>query len=67
MPATPTVGLCAVCTHVRVVVSGKGSRFYLCRLSEVDSRFAKYPRLPMLQCAGFEKSEAEEPGSENRG
>jgi hypothetical protein len=50
-----------------VVVSGKGSRFYLCRLSEVDSRFAKYPRLPMLQCAGFEKSEAEEASSESPG
>jgi hypothetical protein len=48
-------GLCGVCVNVRIVESGKGSRFYLCKLSAVDPRFPKYPRLPVLQCIGFEK------------
>ena len=47
------VGLCAVCQHVRVIESAKGSRFVMCDLSKIDSRFTKYPLLPVLQCAGF--------------
>jgi hypothetical protein len=47
------VGLCANCTHVEVVVSSRGSRFCLCRLSATDPRFARYPRLPVLTCPGY--------------
>ena len=45
-------GLCANCLHARVVASAKGSRFLLCQLSQTDSSFPKYPRLPVLACAG---------------
>jgi hypothetical protein len=48
-------GLCARCTQVRVVESGRGSRFYLCTRAERDARFSKYPRLPVLRCPGFEE------------
>jgi hypothetical protein len=48
------VGLCAECAHARVVLSGRGSSFWLCRLSEVDARFRKYPRLPVVECDGYE-------------
>jgi hypothetical protein len=51
-------GLCGLCVHARVVESGKGSRFYLCRLFAVDPRFPKYPRLPVLECSGFERIES---------
>ena len=47
------VGLCAECAHGRTIVSGRGSTFWLCRLSASDPRFARYPRLPVLRCAGF--------------
>ena len=47
--------LCAACAHTRVVTSAKGSSFVLCGLSRIDERFAKYPRLPVLACVGFEK------------
>jgi len=47
-------GLCATCAHVQVVQSSKASTFYLCRLSEVDARFPRYPTLPVRQCAGYE-------------
>jgi hypothetical protein len=48
------IGLCADCRHARVVQSSHGSTYYLCRLAETDPRFAKYPRLPVLRCAGYE-------------
>ena len=48
------VGLCASCTHVQIIVSSKGSTFYMCRLSEVNPDFKRYPRLPVLTCTGYE-------------
>jgi hypothetical protein len=45
-------GLCARCVHAQIIRSDRGSRFYLCRLSAVDPRYPKYPRLPVLECAG---------------
>jgi hypothetical protein len=46
-------GLCASCIHARKVESEHGSRFYLCELSKSDPRFAKYPRLPVMECSGY--------------
>jgi hypothetical protein len=56
-PASEAAGLCDSCKHVRRIRSDRCSVFYLCRLSESDSRFPKYPRLPVLSCSGFEKDE----------
>ena len=60
------IGLCAQCCHAESIESAKGSTFYLCGLSKTDPRFPKYPRLPVLSCAGFEqlnegKGTAEQP------
>jgi hypothetical protein len=52
------IGLCQACRNVRIINSGRGSTFYLCRLAERDPRFPKYPRLPVLICAGYESSDA---------
>lgn len=30
----------------------------MCERSKVDERFAKYPRLPVLECVGYERREA---------
>jgi hypothetical protein len=46
-------GLCGSCRNSRVMTSDRGSQFYRCMLSDVNSRFAKYPRLPMVQCEGW--------------
>jgi hypothetical protein len=48
------IGLCATCCHVRIVQSSHRSTFYLCQLADVDLRFARYPHLPVLKCAGYE-------------
>ena len=50
------VGLCAACLHARVVRTPRGSEFWLCEQSKRDARFAKYPALPLLACAGFERA-----------
>lgn len=42
---------------MQLIRSDRGSVFYLCLLSKVDPRFVKYPRLPVLSCAGYEKRE----------
>jgi hypothetical protein len=45
--------LCERCVRVREVISGKGSRFLLCRYSAVDARFPKYPPQPVRACGAF--------------
>ncbi|HET7219305.1 MAG TPA: hypothetical protein VFJ02_14710 [Vicinamibacterales bacterium] len=52
-------GLCASCVHAHVIRNDRGSRFYLCRLSAVDARFAKYPVLPVVACIGFTRAPAD--------
>jgi hypothetical protein len=49
-------GLCATCAHARVISNDRGSRFFLCELARTDPRFARYPRLPVLACVGWERS-----------
>lgn len=51
---TAVAGLCAGCVFARRVESGRGSVFVLCERSRTDARFARYPRLPVLACVGFE-------------
>ena len=49
-----SVGLCANCRFMRLIESDRGSTFHLCERSATDANFPKYPRLPVLQCAGYE-------------
>jgi hypothetical protein len=59
-PKNPTLeiaGLCSQCQHARLIESNKGSVFILCELSKTDTGFAKYPRLPVLACPGYEPPE----------
>ena len=48
-------GLCGDCRHAHRIESDRGSVFVRCELALADPRFAKYPRLPVLRCAGYEK------------
>ena len=50
------IGLCETCRHVRLIRSNRGSVFYQCDLSFTDSHFKKYPRLPVLNCRGYEQA-----------
>lgn len=53
-------GLCRTCQWCRVVATDR-SRFYLCRRSFEDPAFRKYPNLPVLTCAGYEKGDPQVP------
>ena len=55
-PEDPTVGLCARCRHAQRVATPR-SLFWLCERSRVDTTYARYPRLPKLDCPGFEPGE----------
>ena len=59
----PARGLCETCRHCRRIVSDRSSIFYLCRLHFSDARFPKYPRLPVLACAGYQRNDKESPDS----
>jgi hypothetical protein len=52
------IGLCAACRHQQVVRNTRGSVFSLCRRSRDDPAYPRYPRLPVLECRGFEAREA---------
>jgi hypothetical protein len=47
-------GLCDSCRHQRLVPNTRGSVFSRCERSKADPRYPKYPRVPVLECAGFE-------------
>ncbi len=51
------VGLCADCGQARRIESRRGSVFYMCERSATDPAYPKYPRLPVMQCAGYEKKD----------
>ena len=67
MKISPVVGFCATCKHVHIVKSAKGSFFLMCHLAKTDSRFEKYPALPVLQCSGYEQVEPDLASEETPG
>lgn len=46
-------GLCASCRHCQRITNARASTFYLCGIAHVDPNFTRYPRLPVLACAGY--------------
>lgn len=47
-------GLCGACLHRRLLRSRR-STFLRCDLAARDASFPRYPRLPVLDCRGFER------------
>ncbi len=57
--ATTPGGICLGCEHVRVIRSGRGSVFLMCeRGLRKEPGYLKYPRLPVVRCAGHEPAAA---------
>jgi hypothetical protein len=50
----PGAGLCDSCAHQQIVRNTRGSSFSLCLRSRTDPSYPRYPRLPVLSCAGHE-------------
>jgi len=54
--ARPRAGLCDSCAHQRIIRNTRGSEFSLCGRSRTEpERFPRYPRLPVLECRGWER------------
>jgi hypothetical protein len=60
------LGLCATCRHRRTV-DGARSTFYMCERSFTDSRYPKYPPLPVVRCPGYEPVPDGPPDPEKHG
>jgi hypothetical protein len=58
--ARPAAGLCDSCAHQRIVRNTRGSEFSLCERSRTDPAYPRYPRLPVTECAGFQRRTAKE-------
>jgi hypothetical protein len=54
-PPRLAAGLCDSCRHRRLVPNTRGSVFSLCERSRTDPAYPRYPRLPVLACAGHER------------
>jgi hypothetical protein len=53
--------LCATCTFMREIVTPRGSRFLLCRLSQTRVAYPKYPPQPVVRCDCYQERESREP------
>ncbi|MGH9464023.1 MAG: hypothetical protein ACRD0X_00130 [Thermoanaerobaculia bacterium] len=56
LPTEP--GLCASCRHA-IVTRSRRSAFLRCAWAEVDPRFPRYPRLPVVDCDGYRRRNGE--------
>ena len=56
----PPAGLCDSCRHQRVIRNTRGSSFSLCERSRREPAYPKYPRLPVVRCAGWERGSGQE-------
>jgi len=54
-----TAGLCADCRHAKPNQTKRGSVYLRCLRAVWDTRLVRYPRLPVITCAGFESHERE--------
>ena len=47
------IGLCVNCIYCRKVKSDKIISYVMCNLSKLNSKYDKYPRLPVYKCHGY--------------
>jgi hypothetical protein len=50
-------GICVDCVHPKVNLTRRGTGYLRCLRAEWDERLPRYPRLPVLDCVGFEPRE----------
>ena len=49
-------GLCGTCVHAKLNETHRGTAYLRCTRAAWDPRLPRYPRLPVLECEGFELS-----------
>jgi len=50
------VGLCLTCRCKRAVTNRRGSVFFRCARADSDTRYVRYPPLPVETCPGYEEA-----------
>lgn len=50
-------GLCASCTHALLNQTRRGTAYLRCGRAAWDATLPRYPRLPVAECAGYERRE----------
>ncbi len=55
--ARPPAGLCDTCRQQRIIRNTRGSEFSLCERSRTEPAYPRYPRLPVTECPGWERSD----------
>jgi hypothetical protein len=50
-------GLCRDCQYARLNETRRGTAYLRCLRAAWDTSLPRYPRLPVTQCAGFERHE----------
>jgi hypothetical protein len=51
-------GLCRACQHPKLNQTRRGTTYLRCTRAEWDSTLPRYPRLPVIECAGFDRKPA---------
>lgn len=51
------MSLCHTCKYKSEVRSNRGSIFLMCKYSEINAAYPKYPPLPVLSCNAYAKKE----------
>lgn len=52
-------GLCRSCRHAKLNQTRRGTAYLRCTRAEWDPALTRYPRLPVIECAGFSESVAD--------
>ncbi|HXC85073.1 MAG TPA: hypothetical protein VNV62_24775 [Trebonia sp.] len=47
-------GLCEACGYAKLNQTRRGTAYLRCTRAEWDKALVRYPRLPVMECAGFE-------------
>jgi hypothetical protein len=53
-------GLCDTCANQKLIKSGRGSTFSMCRLGLKDPDWPKYPRMPVQRCPRYDGESGDE-------
>jgi hypothetical protein len=48
------LGLCGDCAYALLKPTRRGTVYLRCGRAVVDDRLSRYPRLPVLECVGYE-------------
>lgn len=49
-------GLCASCVHAKLNKTNRGTAYLRCTRAAWDASLPRYPRLPVIECAGYEEA-----------